>query len=197
MTYGDEVRRKLIHLASAIIPLVYWATDRRFMLSALVPLVAIAIVVELLRHYNRRVRGFIQRWLGRVVREAEAHAVTGATYVTLASLLTIAIFPKPFAITALLFLAVCDALASLIGIRFGRTRYFGKSLVGSAAFFLSASAIALLALRGMPLVALAGALVGTIVEALPLKIGRYKLDDNLVIPLTSAAAMWALQAVLH
>jgi dolichol kinase len=136
----------------------------------------------------------IDRWLGRIIRQAEAHTLTGATYVTLAALLTIVLFEKPIAITALLFMSVSDALASLVGIRFGRARFFGKSLAGSAAFFVSAGVIGLLVLSATPLIALAGALVGTVVEAVPLKIGGYRLDDNLSIPLIAGAAMTAVSA---
>jgi dolichol kinase len=196
MTYGDEIRRKLIHLSSGAFPVAYWLTDRPFMLRVLVPLVVVAIVAETLRHWSPGFRAFIDRWLGRIIRQAEAHTLTGATYVTLAALLTIVLFEKPIAITALLFLAVSDALASLVGIRFGRARFFGKSLAGSTAFFVSAGVISLLVLSATPLIALAGALVGTVVEAVPLKIGGYRLDDNLSIPLIAGAAMTALSAAL-
>ena len=193
MTYGDEIRRKLVHLGSGVFPVAYWLTDRPFMLRVLVPLVVVAIVTETLRHQSPGFRAFIDRWLGRIIRKAEAHTLTGATYVTLAALLTIVLFEeKPIAITALLFLSVSDALASLVGIRFGRARFFGKSLAGSTAFFVSAGAIGLFMLSATPLIALAGALVGTVVEALPLKIGGYRLDDNLSIPLIAGAAMTAL-----
>jgi dolichol kinase len=194
MTDGDEIRRKLVHLSSGAFPVAYWLTDRPFMLRVLVPLVAVAIVAETLRHQNPGFRALIDRWLGRIIRQAEAHTLTGATYVTLAALLTIVLFEKPIAITALLFMSVSDALASLVGIRFGRARFFGKSLAGSAAFFVSAGVIGLLVLSATPLIALAGALVGTVVEAVPLKIGGYRLDDNLSIPLIAGAAMTAVSA---
>jgi hypothetical protein len=42
MTYGDEIRRKLVHLSSGAFPVAYWLTDRPFMLRVLVPLVAVA-----------------------------------------------------------------------------------------------------------------------------------------------------------
>ena len=193
MTYGDEIRRKLIHLSSAAFPIVYWATDRAFMLRVLVPLAAVAIVAEALRHLRPGFRAFIDRWLGRVIREAEAHTLTGATCVTVAALLSIWLFDERIAITVLLFLSVSDALASLIGIRFGTVRFLGKSLAGSTAFFVSAAAIALFVLPESSPVALAGAAIATVVEALPLRIGHYRLDDNLSIPLLTGAAMTAMQ----
>jgi len=131
-----------------------------------------------------------------VLRKAEAQTFTGATYVTTGALLTIVIFPKQIAVTVLLFLSVSDALASLVGLRFGRVRFHGKSLAGSTAFFVSGLTIALLTLPEAPLLGAAGALVATVVEALPLRIGNSKLDDNLSIPLVTGAAMVGLQMAL-
>jgi len=196
MTYWDEIRRKLIHLSSIAFPLVYWATNREFMLWVLIPLCVIAVLIEALRRYHPRCRDFIDRWLGRVIRKAEAETFTGATYVTIGALLAIILFPEPIAITVLLFLSISDALASLIGIRFGRIHFLGKSLAGSSAFFLSAAAIALFMLPDRPRVALLGALIGTIVEALPIQINKQKLDDNLTIPLVTGIAMMGLERVL-
>jgi dolichol kinase len=196
MTYKQELWRKLIHLSSAAFPIAYWLTSRSFMLWVLVPLAVIATVAETLRHTRPGFRRFIDDWLGRILRKAEAQTLSGATYVTFGALLSILLFDRPVAIVVLLFLAVSDALASLVGIRFGRVRLGGKSLEGSAAFFLSAAAIALFVLRSVPLVAILGAAVATVVEALPLKIAGHKLDDNLTIPLVAGAAMTLLRAIL-
>ena len=197
MTYKEELWRKSIHLGSSAFPIAYWLTSRSFMLWVLVPLAGIAIVAETLRHTRPGFRTFIDTWLGRVLRQAEAHTLTGATYVTFGALLSILLFDKPIAITVLLFLSVSDALASLVGIRFGRVRLGSKSLEGSAAFFVSAAAIALFVMWPTPLVAIAGAAVATVVEALPLKIARHKLDDNLTIPLVAGAAMTLLAMTLN
>jgi len=196
MTYRDEVRRKLIHLGSAAFPLAYWDTDRPFMLRVLIPLALLAVVLEVLRHTLPGFRALLDRVLGRVLRAAEAHTLAGATYVTFGTLLAILLFDKPIAVTVLLFLAVSDALASLVGLRFGRARFLGKSLAGSTAFFVSAVAIAWCVLPHTPLVAVLGALVGTVVEALPLRLGAWKVDDNLAIPLITGAAITWLSAVL-
>jgi dolichol kinase len=196
MTYQQEIWRKLIHLGSAAFPIAYWLTNQTVMLWVLVPLAAFAIGAETLRHLKPGFRAFIDRWLGRLLRRAEDHTLTGATCVTLGALLSIVLFDKPIAIAVLLFLSVSDALASLVGIRFGRIRIGGKSLEGSAVFFVSAAVIALFVLRTTPLVAIAGAAVATLVEALPLKVAGHKLDDNLTIPLITGTAMTLLGTVL-
>jgi dolichol kinase len=196
MTYKQEIWRKLIHLGSAAFPIAYWLTNQTVMLWVLVPLAVIAVGAETLRHLRPGFRAFIDRWLGRLLRRAEDHTLTGATCVTLGALLSIVLFDKPIAIAVLLFLSVSDALASLVGIRFGRIRIGNKTLEGSAIFLVSAVAIALLVLRSAPLVAVLGAAVATVVEALPLKIAGHKLDDNLTIPLVGGGVMTLLQEVL-
>lgn len=194
MTYWDEIGRKAIHLSSAIFPLVYYYTSGTFMLWVMVPLVAFAVLVETVRQFIPPVERWIQRWLGNIMRREEKRLFTGATYVVISVLLMIALFPREIAITALLFMSISDALASLIGIKFGGTRRFlGKSVAGSSAFFLSAVALALWQLPDHPLVGLAGAATATIAEALALKFGEFKLDDNFSIPLSSGIVMLLLR----
>lgn len=193
MTYWDEIGRKAIHLSSAIFPLVYHYTSCEFMLWVMVPLVAFALAVETARQSVPAVEAWVQRWLGKIMRREEKRLFTGATYVVISVLLMIALFPKEIAITALLFMSISDALASLIGIKFGGTwRFLGKSVAGSSAFFLSAIAIALWQLPAHPLVGLAGAATATIAEALALRFGDFKVDDNFSIPLSSGVVMLLL-----
>lgn len=193
MTYWDEVRRKSIHLASAGFPLAYWLTDRTFMLWVLVPLVAFALIVETARQFVPAVESFVQRWLGTIMRVEEKRLFTGATYVVISCLIMIFFFPKEIAITTLLFMSISDAAASLVGIRVGGPRFLGKSLAGSTAFFVTAVAIALWQLPGKPLIGLVGAAVATVAEALSLKWGPIKIDDNFAIPLAGGGMMMLLE----
>lgn len=118
--------------------------------------------------------------------------MTGATYVILGAFLAVLLFPRKVAISAMLFLSISDAAASLVGIKFGRIHFLGKSLTGSLAFFVSAAIIVYFAQPGPWWVGLIGALTATVVEALPLKLGGHKLDDNLTIPLSAGAVMTLL-----
>ena len=193
VTYKEEIARKLVHLASATIPLVYCYASRDFMLVALGILSAVALGIEFFRATRAGARAFIDRWLGRIIRTAESATMTGATYVVLGGLLAIFLFEKRIAIAVLLFLSISDALASLVGIKFGRVKLLGKkSLAGSLAFFLSAAAIVSFVQPSAWWIGLLGAFTATIVEALPLKIAGYKLDDNLTIPLIAGAVMTGL-----
>lgn len=188
--YGDEVRRKAIHLASAALPIFYSFTNQVATFAVLAILLVIAIAMEAIRFGHAEGRGWIRRSFGSLFRSEESATLTGATYVILANLLAVSLFPKPIAVAALLFLSISDALASLVGRKYGHTRLFGKSLAGSLAFLLSALAIGLLVFPHQPWPALVGALTATVVEALPLRLGPLRVDDNFSIPLAAGGAMW-------
>jgi dolichol kinase len=193
--YNAEISRKVLHLAAALTPLVYLFIGRSTMLCLLGPCMALAVLIEVARHVSARFETLFQRWLGFMVRATERGRVTGATYVMVGALLSIWLFPKPIAIAVLLIQVISDTAASLVGLRFGRTRFLGKSLAGSGAFFLTAVAILWIAWPASKGIGLLAALIATIAEALPsLRFGRFELNDNLTVPLLTGAALWLLHA---
>lgn len=191
-SFRDELWRKALHLASAGIPLGYLLVPRGVVLAVVGVLLAAAVLMELLRHFYRPFRVWLHTRLGFLFRDFESREISGATFVLLGDLLAIWLFPRRVAIAAMLYLSICDTVASLVGRRFGRVRFAGKSLEGSAAFFVAAALIGWLLLPGELPAVLVGALVATIVEALPGRVGPLRLDDNLLIPLVAGAVLWRL-----
>lgn len=124
-------------------------------------------------------------------KPAERTRVTGATFMLLAAMLAFVWFSREVAVLGLLFVAVGDPAAAIVGSRSGRGRLFGKSLAGTLAFAVAAgTAATLTALH--PDVPLAwwlavGVAVAAVVELLPLP-----LDDNFTVPLAAGGAMAAL-----
>jgi len=121
----------------------------------------------------------------------ERYEVTGSTFLVLSSTLVFFIFDKEIAALALYFLAIGDPLAALVGRRDPVFRVFGKSLLGSLAFALSATGIGYVA-AVHPDVPLAwwiapGAVVAAAAEILPMP-----LDDNITVPVAAATAMTLL-----
>ena len=191
--YRAEVSRKVLHLASAAIPTVYLLVERPLMLCLLLPCVLIAIVVETLRFASPRFAAGFRTAVGFMVRAVEWQRLTGATYVLVASILAVYLFPKPVAIAALFIMSVSDSAASLMGITFGRTRFLGKSLAGSGSFFVTAVAILWLHWPAAKGVGVLVACVATLAEAIPtVKLGLFELNDNLTVPLLTVAALVAL-----
>lgn len=185
-----EISRKVLHLAAAIIPLVYTLVDREVVIWLLWGCVVVAVTVEILRHGSSTFQAVFRRAVGFMVRAGEWGRICGATYVLVAALLSVWLFPRWIAIAVLLILSISDSAASLVGLRFGRQRLLGKSLAGSSAFFVTAVVILWITLPGSKGAGLAAALVATLAEALPAaRLGRFELNDNLTIPLLTGLAL--------
>ncbi|MCK4301338.1 MAG: phosphatidate cytidylyltransferase, partial [candidate division Zixibacteria bacterium] len=82
-------------------------------------------------------------------------------------------------------------LAALIGRKFGRHRFWNKSLEGSLACLAGTLVVAALAPEIAWPIAVTGAVVATVVEALPLGV-----DDNVTVPILSGLSMTLLVRIL-
>ncbi len=130
------------------------------------------------------------------MREHERHGFAGTTYLLLGVLIIIAFFPKPVCILSLLFLAVADPLASLVGILYGKDKICGpKSLQGSSAAFSACTVIAgiyffthHLMIDRLVIVSLLAGVIGAISELIPI----FNIDDNLTFPIVSSGFLHAL-----
>lgn len=188
-----EARRKLIHLSFIVLPLALlhewlpWPRGKSEFRLLFLVLVVIAIAIDVLRIHEQRVRQFFRQFFGEMIREHERFGLLGSTYLVLAALLAIEIFPQPVAAAAVGFTVVGDALAAIVGRAYGRHRVFGKSLEGvlGCLFGCLAWAAYLVVAGHLPWsVVVAGALVATLVEMLPIP-----LDDNLGITLFAGYTM--------
>jgi dolichol kinase len=188
-----EARRKAIHLSFIVLPLqllfelLPWPRSRGEFRVMFLALTAAAIAVDVLRIHEQRVRTFFRRFFGEMIREHERMSLLGSTYLLLAALLAVELFPQPVAATALGFTVLGDAFGALVGRAWGRHRVFRKSLEGGLGCLAACLAWAAVAstVGGVPAhVAIAGAVVATVVEMLPIP-----LDDNLGITLASGYTM--------
>ena len=185
----DEARRKAIHLAFIALPLellhpvLAWPRGRAQFRLLFLALTAGAVALDVLRIHERRVGAFFRSFLGGLLREHERFSLLGSTYLLLSSLMAVEIFPQPVAAAALGYTVLGDAFGALVGRAFGRHRLFRKSYEGAAGCLAACLAwSAFVAARtALPWpVLLAGAVVATLVEVLPIP-----LDDNLGITLAA------------
>jgi dolichol kinase len=199
-SYRIELIRKSIHFCSISIPVFYFYTPSSVALAVLVPVTLLFAGIDAARYYHPPLAAWINKTFGRLMRvretSGEKKRFTGATCVLIAATLAVLIFPKIIAVTSFMILIISDLTAALIGKRFGRHPFLGKSLEGSAAFFGSALVVVAVLPKveyaaGEYAVGAAAALAGTVVEALPVDI-----DDNLSIPLAVGAVLWAGYALL-
>jgi len=195
-----EIGRKAIHLAFLIVPLVMihawlpWPRTRAEWTVLLVVLVVIAIAIDVIRIHDRGVRTFFRRFFGDMIRRHEHTGLMGSTYLLLATLLAVDLFPRPVAAAAVGFTVLGDASAAIIGRAYGRIRFFDKTAEGALAGLVACLAwAAYLAGAGFIdlRVALTGALVASLVEFLPIP-----FDDNLGMTLFAGYAMSLLASTL-
>lgn len=186
--------RKAYHVAaSSLVPLLYWnppfgwdtAAARQHLLEAVGGAFLFFFVLDWFRLRDGEFNHRVMRWFSTLLRHTEKDRFNGATFLTLAFFLVIFLFPRPVAVAAMLFLSLGDAAAELCGRHFGRLKVLGRSLEGTLAFFLVSFAVAWTLLDDWR-VAFVGALAGSLVELF-----SFKVDDNLTVPLGSAAALYA------
>lgn len=186
--FYTEILRKLVHLSSLWISILYFYTDKELMLSILIPLSILVLIIDLSRRFISPFHHFINNIIGNIMRDEEKKniALVGATYLVISSALTIFLFSKEIAIFALSVLSISDACAALIGKRFGKTKLIGeKSLEGSVTFFVSAVLVGLALIKfysfSFSIEALFfSSLAATLIELFAKKM---HIDDNFTIPL--------------
>ncbi len=179
--------RVLMRPGALAFPVLYLFTPRIFMLALVGAVTLFFVSVDISRLLWRRFNMTLFRRMAFFYRPTEENTFTSASLFLLGSFLTILLFPKPIATTALIFVTFGDLSAKIAGLERGRTRLFTRTLEGSATFF----AVCVAAGFGWsflvpiaPVQYVLGAFVGAVTEALPLD-----LNDNFTVPLVSGAAM--------
>ena len=197
INYRDELVRKLIHLCSLSIPIIYYFISRTQAIVILSFLAFFAIGLDLSRYFYPSIGKIFYKLFGFLLRKHELDNkkknLNGATYVFISALLCVILFPKVFFITGFCILIVSDSVAALIGRKFGKHKFLAKSLEGTLAFFISASIVVLFTpkIEGTAIeyfIGIAAAFVGAIVE----NISSGFADDNLSIPISIGFTMWGL-----
>lgn len=193
-----ELQRKLIHICSLAIPIVYIWTPRETAALILGALTAVGLIVEFLRVKVDAVDRFILKAVGPMLRPHETRQgkgrISGATWVLFSATLCVLVFPKVVTVTAFTVLIISDTAAALVGRPFGRHRFLRKSVEGTSAFLVSAISVVLVyalffdASLPFVFVGAAAALVAALVEAVSY---GARIDDNLTIPLSFGAVFWS------
>lgn len=199
--YKDELYRKLIHLTSLSIPIIYYFISTETAALILGILAALALIIDLARYLHPETGKVFYKYFGFLLREHELDHkkknLNGATYVLISALISVLIFPKVIFISAFSILIISDSLAALIGRKFGKHKFLSKSLEGTLTFFISACIVILFTPKVSGffeeyLIGFIGAFVGAIVENISFRL----IDDNLSIPLSVGFTMWGLYLAL-
>jgi len=198
--YKSELYRKLIHLSSLSIPIIYYFITKELALITLVPLTLFSLAVDYGRYYNKPLAELVHKVFGFIMRKHEKDGkkknLNGATYVLISATLVIFLFPKIFVITGFAILIVGDIAAALIGRKFGKTKFICKSLEGTLAFVVFSSFVVLLTPKIIGssaefIIAMIAVVVGAIAE----NVSGEWADDNFMVPVTVGITMWILYAL--
>lgn len=160
-------------------------------LATLAAVTAVFLSIEAARLCIPSLKEWFSAWFAPLLRKGEESKLTGSSYFLIGCLITVLAFPQDIASLAILFLSLGDPAATVVGIWKGHTRLWGKSVEGNIACLLVCLFIGTVVatiLENPPImVAIAGAIVATLFQALP-----PQLNDNLTIPLGSAVGMMVI-----
>ena len=142
----------------------------------------LALAVEASRLRSPRLNGLYMSVFGPILKQSESAEITGATWFLIAAFFTFFFYGLEIALPVLLFVAIGDPAAALVGTRFPGPRFWGKSPSGGFAFVAAAlavwSIICALGYGQWSLAVIVAAVVAALVELAPLP-----MDDNLTVPL--------------
>ncbi|RTK93355.1 MAG: hypothetical protein EKK61_01420 [Rickettsiales bacterium] len=186
-----EIQRKIFHLYSLIFPVAYIFISKSTMCIALTIITAIALYLDISRHYNPKIKTLVANFFGRFLREEENNgqfAFSGASYMACGFLLTCLLFNKGLAINSWFILIISDCFAAIVGLKYGSPLFNGKTLAGSISFFVSAVFISILTYfvigyRTTFIIIIVSSFVVTIIEFFSKEI---KINDNFSIPVSYA-----------
>lgn len=193
ISLSAELVRKSIHLFALVIPIGYYFIRFPVAISLLSAAAVVSIFIDIARFRNWRIWSFLSRLLLPIIRDHEIKGgFTGASYILTTSAITIVLFPKLIAITAIVFIIVGDTAAALVGRTCGRHKFVGnKSIEGSLACLISLVLVTFIIPGLATPVGLVGALAATLAEAF-----TFKIDDNMTVPIASGFAMLVTMSLL-
>ena len=179
-----EVRRKALHVCGVIIPVLYHLFPRDWIILGFLFGVIIIVFLEWLR--------FRGRITLPALREREHRTIPAYVFFIIGAFLSILIFEKSIAITAILMLALGDTVSALTRVLIdaeprlpeGRRKRLEVMLM----MFVTCFVIGWLLRFSLPVAAF-GALGATVADGVPLRLRGYYLDDNLTIPLFAGTLM--------
>ncbi len=206
-----HLARRLFHFSSGVglIILSYQLPQKSEWALFLGSLLAFDLLIEGSRLIWPALNLWILDKFKSVLREGEEARLSGITYYLLGCVLSVLLFPRDIAILSILFLAMGDPIAAVVGVVRGR-RYWPadvsptrKTLEGSLACFvfcgLATWAMSFLLKHtgdhlwtDRLLFAMVGGFAAALGELLPLR-----ADDNFSMPLISGTCLWTVGAFFN
>ena len=154
----------------------------------------LALATEVSRLRSPRLNALYLTVFGFILKQSESAEITGATWFLIAAFFTFFFYGPEIALPVLLFVAIGDPAAALVGTHFPGPRFWGKSPSGIVAFVAAA-----LAVWAIVCAASFGqwswAIVVAAAVAAAVEFAPTPIDDNLTVPLIGGATIAAATAV--
>lgn len=157
------------------------------------------LAVDVLRQSIPTLNNFVFKVLGPIMREQERNKLAGTSWLLIGVTIIVFLFSDDVVTLSLLFLALGDPVASLIGVKYGKDKIVGnKTLQGTIAAFTVCFIISTIYFYyqnfmtdRILIVSVIAGLIGALSELIPI----LKLDDNFTYPVLSSSLLWGLFAI--
>ena len=194
MNNKNEILRKIVHIVfGVLIILGFKYLERSVFIWALFILFLLTILFTLI-HMKFRIR-FLENF---TKGEEKKFPLKGSIFFIVGCALVIYIFSKNIALASIAVLTFGDStssLASYFGTKYNLNPFRKyKSLLGTFVGIVVAFLFCLLFVD--PLFAIVGSFFGMLSESLAIKLGESDADDNLIVPLAAAVAMYLLAKII-
>ena len=153
----------------------------------------LALAMEASRLRSPRLNGLYISVFGPILKQSESAEITGATWFLIAAFFTFFFYGAEIALPVLLFVAIGDPAAALVGSRFPGPRFWEKSPSGIVAFIAAGLGVwAIICAAGYG--QWSWAIVVAAAVAAAVEFAPTPIDDNLTVPLIGGAVMTAALA---
>ncbi len=194
-----HLKRRMWHVVSGVfsIALYYYSNVELIYWGVLALIVALlGFFLDFKRLKNPALNEKLSKILTPIMRRSEKLSFSGLPFYALGIALAIFFYQPKIAMLAIMYLVFADPVASIIGVKFGKDRLLpNKTLQGTVAAFgvcLSVSLIYLFCLGVNSPNVIMFVFFGSIIGALSEMLGAFNVDDNLIIPVLSGAALTGL-----
>ena len=180
--------RALIHGSSLLVLVLVETISTRLTIAILSLMVVVYVTEEYLRLKGRHLPFFYTFTMKMSRKNERDHFISPPVFLAVGIIIVLLIFPRNIACASIAIVAIGDPVAAYVGSTVGRSRIGRKSLEGFAMGTLAAFAPTLLLVP--PSIGAIGSIAGMILELTGV------LDDNLMIPVSSGAAMYLATILL-
>jgi len=193
MKLNLEVKRKIAHILLGVLIVLMLS----FGIINKIHIFFLTILIIILSFLNKKHKiPIVYRLMHTLERDENVGKFPGKglIFYFIGVFLVLSFFPLDIAIPAILILAFADSVGHLFGIKYGKKKHpyvSTKFVEGWIAGFI-AGFIAAFVFVPWP-EALAASFFAMLVEGIEIKIGAEEIDDNLLIPLVAASAIWAVR----